>query len=83
MADFTAMVRVGGGTTGDKAQEIPAYDAMYITAADPPGTLLGDAARTHGANAAAGAALAKATVGHLIFDPLLPGIGADLLAIFQ
>ena len=83
VADFTAMVRVGCGATGGEAQEVTANNAVDITAADTAGALAGNAAGAHGADTAAGARLAKSAVGSLVLDTLLPGVSADLLAVFQ
>ena len=83
VTDLTAVVGVRCGAAGHKAQEIPGYDAVDITAADAPGALGGDAAGAHGTDPAAGAGLAEAAMGGLVLDPLLPGVGADLLAVFQ
>ena len=81
--DFTAVVRVGGGAAGGEAQVVPGYNPVNVTAADSPGGFLGDAAGAHGANAAAGAGFAEAAVRSLVLDTLLPGVGADLLRVFQ
>ena len=83
MHDLTAMVGVGGRATGSKAQEVTADNAVNIAAADTAGSLGSDAAGAHGADTAAGTLLAEAAVGGLVFDTLLPGISADLLAVFQ
>ena len=83
MHDLTAMVGVGGRATGGKAQEVTADNAVNIAAADTAGSLGSDAAGAHGADTAAGTLLAEAAVGGLVFDTLLPGISADLLAVFQ
>ncbi len=81
--DLTAVVRMGGGAAGGEAQVVTGDDAMHIAAADAPGRFLGDTAGAHGADPAAGAALAKAAVRSLVLDTLLPGVGADLLCVFQ
>ena len=81
--DLAAMVGVGGGAAGGEAQEVPAHDAVNVAAADAPGALRRDAAGAHGADPTAGTGFAKAAMGGLILDPLLPGVGADFLAVFQ
>ena len=81
--DLTAVVGVGGGAAGGEAQEVPAHDTVDVAAADAPGALRRDAAGAHGADPAAGTGFAKAAMGGLILDPLLPGVGAYLLAVFQ
>ena len=81
--DLAAMVGVGGGAAGGEAQVVTADDTMYVAAADAPGGLLGDAARAHGADTAASAGFAEAAMGGLVLDPLLPGVSAHLLAVFQ
>ena len=81
--DLAAMVGVGGGATGGEAQIVSAYDAVDVAAADAAGGLGGDAAGAHGADAAAGARFAEAAVGGLVLCALLPGIRADLDAVFQ
>ena len=81
--DLTTMVGVGGGATGGEAQIVSAHDAVNIAAADTAGRLGGDAAGAHGANTAAGAGFAEAAVGGLVLCALLPGIRADLNAVFQ
>ena len=42
-----------------------------------------EAAGTHGADTAAGAALAESTMGRLVLDALLPGVSANFLRGFQ
>jgi hypothetical protein len=54
-----------------------------IAAADAAGSLLGDAAGTHGADTAAGTAFAESAVRSLVLDTLLPGVSANLLRGFQ
>ena len=83
VADLTAMVRVRGCAARGEAQVVTANDAVYVAAADAARRLRRDAAGAHGANAAAGAGFAEAAVRRLIFDALLPGICADLLAGFK
>ena len=81
--NLTTMVGVCGSTANGKAQIVTSHDAVDVAATDASGALGGDAAGTHRADAAACACLTEATMGGLIFDPLLPGVGADLLAVFQ
>ena len=81
--DFPAVVGVRSGAAYGEAQVVTAYNAVDVAAADAPGGLLGDAAGTHGANTAAGAGFAEAAVRSLVLDPLLPGVSANLLCIFQ
>ena len=83
VADLTAMVGVRCRAAGHKAQEIPGHDAMNVAAADAPGAFGCDAAGAHGTDPATGAGLAEAAMGGLVLDPLLPGIGAHLFAVFQ
>ena len=83
MHDLAAMVRVGSGAAGGEPQEVTAYNTVNIAAADAPGGLGGDAAGAHGADTAAGTLLAESAVGGLVFDTLLPGVSANLLAVFQ
>ena len=83
VADFTAVVGVRSSTAGSEAQVVTGDDAVHIAAADTTGSLLGDAAGAHGADTAAGAALAEAAVRSLVLNTLLPGIGANLLRGFQ
>src|SRR5699024_32783 len=80
VGDGAAVVGVRGGAAGGEAQVVPADDAVDVAAADAAGRLLGDAARTHGADAAAGACFAEAAVRGLVFDALLPGISTDFCA---
>ena len=81
--DFTAMVGVRSSTAGGEHQEVTADDTMHVAAADAPGGLLGDAAGAHGADTAAGAALAEAAVRSLVLNTLLPGVSANFLRGFQ
>ena len=83
VADFPAMIGMGGCSAGHKAQEISAGDAVGITAADSSGGFGGNTAGSHGADAAANALLPEFAVGGLIFYPHLPGIGPHLSACLQ
>lgn len=83
VADLPAVVGVGSGAACHEAQEVPAHDAVDIAAADTTGALGGDPAGAHGADPAAGTCLAEAAMGGLVLDPLLPGVSAHLLAVFQ
>ena len=83
VADLPAVVGVGSGAARNKAQEVPAHDAVDIAAADTTGALGGDPAGAHGADPAAGTCLAEAAMGGLVLDPLLPGVSANLAAVFQ
>ena len=81
--DLAAMVGVRSRAAGGEPQIVTADDTMYVAAADAPGGLLGDAARAHGADTAASAGFAEAAMGGLVLDPLLPGVSANLAAVFQ
>ena len=81
--DFAAVVGVRRSAAGGEPQVVTADDTMYVAAADAPGGLLGDAARAHGADTAASAGFAEAAMGGLVLDPLLPGVSANLAAVFQ
>ena len=81
--DLAAMVGVRSRAAGGEPQIVTADDTMYVAAADAPGGLLGDAARAHGADTAASAGFAEAAMGGLVLDPLLPGVSANLTAVFQ
>ena len=83
VGDVAAVVGVGRRAAGGEAQVIAPDDAVAVAAADAPGRLGGDAAGTHGADAAADALLAELTVGGLVLDALLPGVGAHRRCGFE
>ena len=83
VADGAAVIGVGSRAAGGEAQVVAGHDAVDVAAADASGGLGRDAARAHGADAAADALLAEFAVGGLVLDALLPGVRADLTAVFQ
>ena len=83
VADFPAVIGMGGRASGYKPQEIPARDTIGIAAADSSGRLRRNTAGPHGTDPAANALLSKFTVGGLILHTQLPGISAHLPACLQ
>ena len=83
VADLAAVVGVRCGAACGKAQVVTADDAVHVAAADAARRLRRDAAGAHGANTAAGAGFTEAAVRGLVLCALLPGIRADLDAVFQ
>ena len=83
MTDFSSVVRMGGGTTSHKTQEISSCNSVGVASADSSGCLWSDPAWSHGTNAAADSLLPKPTMGSLIFYTKLPGIRSYFLSGFQ
>ena len=66
-----------------EAQVVTRNDTVNVAAADAARRLRGDAAGAHGANTAASTCFTKAAVRRLVFNALLPGVCANLLAGFK
>jgi hypothetical protein len=78
MQDFPGMVGVGRGTCGDGPQIVSSGDSVSVRAADTPGCLGGNPARTHGAVLTANTVFPELTMGRLIFVAILPGLRAHV-----
>ena len=83
VADLTAMVGVRCRAARGEAQVVTRNDTVNVAAADAARRLRGDAAGAHGANTAASTGFTEAAVRRLVFNALLPGVCANLLAGFK